>query len=140
MEVDVKELLSAQQIKQACCPANLAREQVDVPEWGGTVLVWEIPARELDKFEESRLLQKRGKVKLNLTDTRARLCVLAIRDREGHRLFTDADISWLSRDAGGRALDRVYEVAQRLNGSKDEDLEDVAKNSDAGPGDSSPTS
>jgi len=134
------DLLTAQQIKQRCNKDSLAREKVEVPEWGGTVLVWEIPAGELDKFEESRLLQKRGKVKLSLADTRARLCVLAIRDPEGIRLFTDADVSWMSRDAGGRALDRVYEVAERLNGRKNQDLEDVAKNSDAGPGDSSPTS
>ena len=110
-------------------------EDVDVSEWGGLVRVRGLSAAELDTFEQSRLEQRKGgKIRLNLANTRARLCSLCVVDQDGKRMFREADIATLGKK-GGRAVDRVYEVAARLSGIKDEDLEEVAKNCENGQSD-----
>ena len=121
-------LLTREQILAA---KDFVYEDVEVPEWGGSVRVRGLNARELDEFEQTRLLQRRGKIRLNLSNTRARLCALCIVGDDGKRLFTEHDITVLAAKYG-KAVDRVYEKAAELSGIKDEDLEDVAKNLENG--------
>jgi hypothetical protein len=97
------------------------------PNSGGAVRVVGLSGRDLDTFEQSRLEQRKGRVRLNLANTRARLVSLTVVGEDGKRLFTEADVEALGRKSG-RALDRIYEVAARLSGIKQEDLEDLAKN------------
>ena len=114
---------------------DLPMERVEVPEWGGFVYIRTLTGKERDKYEDGCFVGKGRKRVYTLRDTRARLAVLAVCDETGRRLFTDTDIDRL----GGRsaaALDRVFEVAQRLSGVSDEDVEDLAKNSETTPGDS----
>ncbi len=106
------------------------RELVTLPELGGDVYVQGLAADALDRFEQSRLRQQKGKVRLDLSNTRARLVSLTVVDELGKRLFAEADIPALGR-LPGRILDRVYEVAARLSGIKTEELEDTEKNGSA---------
>lgn len=118
-------MLTREQILKA---DDLPHEEVPVPEWGGSVLVWTLTGAERDAFEEATL-QKRGKRReADLSNIRARLAALAVRDADGKRLFGDSDVVALGRKSA-RALDRVFAVAQRLNGITDEDVEELEKNS-----------
>ena len=89
---------------------DLPRETVNVPEWGGEVLVRTMSGTDRDAFEAS-LLEKDGRME----NVRARLVALTLCDAQGDRLFNDSEIAALGRKSA-RALDRVFAVAQRLNG------------------------
>jgi len=103
---------------------DLPRELVEVPEWGGDVYVRTLTGTERDAFEQSMVHKKN---KTNLANVRARFAVLTVCDDSGQRLFTDEDAKELGTKSAA-ALDRVFEVAQRLNGFSKEDAEDLAGN------------
>jgi hypothetical protein len=107
---------------------DIRREEVQVPEWGGTVWVHGLTGAERDAFEASIIEQRDAKtVNIRLANLRARLCAIAIRDDLGKRVFSDADIAELGKKSAG-ALQRVFEAAQRLSALADGDVDRLAKN------------
>lgn len=108
-------------------------EDVPVPEWGGTVRVIGLTGAERDRMEAS--VVGNGK-KMNLTNFRARLCALSIVDENNDRVFSDADVGALGKKSAG-ALERVFSVAQRLSGLSNDDVEDLAGESEPGQSESS---
>jgi hypothetical protein len=105
---------------------DLPRELVNVPEWGGEVYVRTMSGTDRDSFETSLIARSdaesgadtgsvAGAGSTRMDNVRARLVALALCDTDGVRLFDDADIVALGRKSA-RALDRVFAVAQRLNG------------------------
>lgn len=107
---------------------DIATEVVDVPEWGGEVLVKGLTGRERDQFEESILVQNgKTRPKMKLANMRAKFVALSIVDDGGRRIFDDADIESLGQKSAA-ALQRVFEVAQQLSGLSDDDLEELEKN------------
>lgn len=112
---------------------DLPRQEVEVPEWGGAVHVRTLTGAERDEFE-GESLQKRGRLReVNLENLRARLCALCIVDADGLRLFNEMDVDKLGGKSA-KALDRVFAVAQRMNGFTREDVEELVKNSANGRG------
>lgn len=105
------------------------RERVWVEAWGGAVWVHELSGTERDAYEDSIRIQEDGT--RNMANIRARLCVLALRDEHGARLFTDADVAELG-EHGSSILDHLFTVAQRLNALSDADITALAKNSEPG--------
>ena len=101
---------------------DLPKEQLSVPEWGGDVWVRTLTGTERDSFEQSKVQKKN---KPNLNNVRARFAVLTICDEKGERLFTDNDAEALGKKSAA-ALDRVFEVAQRLNGFSDDDQRELS--------------
>lgn len=99
---------------------DLPRETVHVPEWGGDVFVRTMTGTDRDAFEAG-LIGKDGR----LENVRARLVALTLCDAAGERVFDDTQIAALGRKSA-RALDRVFSVAQRLNGIGTEQV-DLAK-------------
>lgn len=111
---------------------DLKTEDVEVPEWGGAVRVRAFSGRERDAFEAS-LVRGDGKDrKVDLTNMRARLVALTVVDETGQKLFTHEDVDLLGAKSGA-ALDRVFAVAQKLNGLSAADVEDLTKNSSGAP-------
>ena len=104
--------------------SDLPMELVSVPEWGGDLYVRTLNGTERDQFEQSMVGKKN---KTNLDNVRARFAVLTICDESGTRLFKANDAEALGKKSAA-ALDRVFAVAQRLNGFSSEDAEDLAKN------------
>jgi hypothetical protein len=119
-----------------------ATEEVDVPEWGGTVLVRGMTGRERDEFELSfRQRGRRGEVQsgmANLSNVRAKLVARCCVDDDGNRLFTDADVAALGEKSGD-ALDRLNDVAARLSGMTAGDMEEMAEDFGPAGGDGSPS-
>ena len=115
----------------------LKTETVDVPEWGGSVIVSELTGKEKDAWELS-MIRRKGKrdFDMDLANARAKLVVRALRTADGQRLFADTDVEALG-NLGAGPLSRLYEVAQRLSGLTDQDLEELAGNSGSGSADGS---
>ncbi len=99
---------------------------LDVPEWGGTVLIRVITAGERDAFESS-LIRSGKKNKPNLKDVRAKFAALIICDEQGTRLFNKADIDSLTRKSGA-ALDRIYDYGREINRFSEEDEKELTEN------------
>ena len=111
---------------------DLKTEDVDVPEWGGAVRVRSFTGRERDAFEAAMVRGDGKERKVDLTNMRARLVGLTVIDEAGQRLFTDEEVDLLGAKSGA-ALDRVFAVAQKLNGLSGADVEELTKNSSGGP-------
>lgn len=106
---------------------DLKQEEVDVPEWGGKVLVRALNGKERDEFEKTVFFEK-GKVeKENWTNLRARLVALTVVDEKKKRLFTLNDIEALGSKSAS-ALDRLFTVSMKLSGLSKEDAEKMTKN------------
>lgn len=93
---------------------KLATETVEVPEWGGSVIVREMSGRDRDAYEVSLLAEPGRSTAPNLANVRAKLIAFSCVDEEGERLFTDADVELLGEKSAA-ALQRVFDVAMRLS-------------------------
>ena len=128
--------LSREQILSA---SDLKIEEVQVPEWGGSVFVQSLNGKARDKFESTRFKLKGDTVEMIHDNTRAVLVSLCACDEAGTLLFSEGDVAALGAK-NAAALDRVFEVAQRLSGLRGKDVEEKLKNSAAVQTDSSVSS
>jgi hypothetical protein len=119
--------------------ADLPKELVEVPEWGGSVYVRCLTALERDEWEGSimQMDPKGGHAKPDLRNIRAKLVVRTVVDEEGNRLFSETDTLALGAKSAA-ALDRLYSVAARLSKITKEDEKELLGNSEEGPAGSSP--
>ena len=118
---------------------DLPREEVAVPEWGGSVIVQGLSAQQRDKVETTLRDFRDGEVKMRekgLTDFRARIVALCVINEDGSRMFSDDDISALGKKSA-IAVERVADVALRLSGMTNEAVESAEKNSDEASSDDS---
>ena len=111
---------------------DLQTEDVEIPEWGGAVRVRSFTGRERDAFEASMVRGDGRDRRVDLTNMRARLVGLTVIDESGQRLFTDEEADLLGAKSGA-ALDRVFAIAQKLNGLSGSDVEELTKNSSGVP-------
>jgi hypothetical protein len=107
-------------------------EKVLVPEWGGEVFVKGMTGAERDQFEAAIVEIRGTSQRTNLNNVRARLASLTICDKDGTRLFKEADIQELGRKSAS-ALQRVFAVAQRLSGLSQEDVKELTKELEQNP-------
>lgn len=96
-------------------------ETVHVPQWGGSVRVKSLTAKERDRIE-AHIIGKGGKAKLE--NLRARMAVASVIDDAGDPMFTEEDIAALASKSAA-ALDKVFTAAQRLSAMSDEDVEEL---------------
>jgi hypothetical protein len=106
---------------------DIKSELVHVPEWGGDVMVKGMTGSQRDEFEAS-MVEMRGTTQvMHLEGIRAKLCSLTIVDEDGRRMFDSDEIDELGAKSA-QALQRIFEVAQRLSGLTNADVEQLAKN------------
>jgi hypothetical protein len=110
---------------------DIKTETIPVPEWGGEVIVKGLSGTERDSFEAESLQGKGKNQTVNLVNLRARLVARSLVDANGERLFADHDVELLGKKSA-QALSRVFDVAQRLSGLSNTDVEDLTKNSESG--------
>lgn len=95
---------------------DLKNESVDVPEWGGSVLVRTMTGADRDSFEASMVsIGSDGVRKPEMSNMRSKLVALTVVDDAGNRIFDAIDVPMLARKSAA-AIERVFDVAQRLNG------------------------
>lgn len=115
---------------------DLKTESVEVPEWGGAVLVRELTGSERDTWEASVVKTNGTKVTIDSHNMRAKLAALCIVDDAGERLFTDKEAAKLGAKSAA-ALDRVTDVARRLSRIGEDEVENLGKASSATKSDAS---
>lgn len=96
------------------------------------VYVRQMTAHEKNIWEMSQL-QRTGTGKnlaynVVLDEYRAKLAVVTICDEEGNLLFKPTDYDLLSNAISAAKLEKIVDVAQRLNAITEEDKEELTKN------------
>ena len=114
---------------------DLKHEDVKVPEWGGSVRVRTMTGSERDQFEAYCIAAGKNGVG-GLDNVRATVVSLVLVDEDGNRLFSKRDVEALGKKSIS-ALDRVFEVAQRINRLSDRDIEELEENLPKAPGEDS---
>ena len=121
---------------------DLKRETVEVPEWGGTILVRELTAEERDAYEaslmEAKKVGKRVEFQPNLKNVKAKMAAKCIIDHAGTRVFTDLEAVALGRKSGA-ALSNICDVIERLSGLDKKSKEELEGNLEVGQIGSSPS-
>ena len=112
-------ILSRQQILDA---DDRKKITVEVPEWGGQVIISTMSGAMRDQWEQS--LQKTN---FSMENMRARFLVAVAVDEVGNPLFTLADVEALGGKSSA-ALTRCMLAAQELNALTNNELEELAKN------------
>lgn len=114
---------------------DLPHEDIEVPEWGGTVRVIGLDGESSSKFSSQMVvLDEEGNPKsVDLDNFQARLLVLALHDENNQRLFNEEQIKKLGKKSS-LVLTRLATIAQRLSG-----MDKLAKNLSGTPAAASPT-
>ena len=128
-------MLTKEQIRTA---NDRPREFVPIPEWCPPdevfdpakhgVYVATISGKDRDSYELECYRRKGPNEQVNLANMRAMLAVRTIQNEDGSRMFKDEDAEWLG-DKSAKAIQRVFDVAARLNAMTKADQDDLVKNS-----------
>ena len=115
---------------------DIKTEDVEVPEWGGTVRVRGMTGVQRDAFEASLIQQpetngrrrrkQQEQQQTNMENIRAKLTAWCCVDDQGGRLFAESDVQALGGKSAA-ALARIFDVATRLSGITEEDVDEMAQ-------------
>jgi hypothetical protein len=120
---------------QILAAEDLKRETVEVPEWGGEVIVSTMTGAGRDAWE-FEVYGMKGEDR-NVENIRAKLIAACVVDESGALLFpSPKDVIALGKKSA-RALDRVWAAARKLNGIGAAEMDELEKNSQSAPSDSS---
>lgn len=116
--------------EQLLKPVQIPREEVELPELGGSVWVKGMSASDRSKFEKDFQTSSGKSNKRKMAEVRERLLVACCCDENGTRMFTYDDVTELGKQSI-QVVERIVNVAQRLCGMTNDDVEQMAKNSEA---------
>lgn len=115
--------------EQILAADDIRSEVVSVPEWGGDVRIQSMSGMARDRYEQALF---EGKNSVSAKNIRAKLVASSAVDDSGNLLFSETDIEALGKKSA-KALDRLFAVAQRINGVTSGDVEELEKNLEADP-------
>lgn len=107
-----KKILSADDIFAA---EDIQTCEVDVPEWGGTVVLKMLTGEQMIAFWE--------KNKKSESEAMANLIAMSAVKPDGSPLFTEEQVSRLKKKSF-KAMTRLQDAALKLNGLKDKDKQE----------------
>lgn len=90
--------------------------EMEVPEWGGTVLLKSMSCADRDAFAESVWSGEGAARKQNWTGSRERLVALALVDAETRQPMYSINEVGILAQRSADALQRVFDRVQELNG------------------------
>jgi len=116
--------------------ALLAKEKLEIVKVDlgndNFVFVRQMTGRERDRFEQSLIKENKnaeGGYEKSLEDFRAKLAVCTACDEQGNMIFAAEDYPTLSQNMSAARLERIVNVAQKINKISEEDKENLVKNS-----------
>ena len=133
-------LLTRDALVTAAESGGVPTERIAVPELvqDGYVIVRGMTGWERDAWERS-LIKGRGKRRdIDTENVRARLAVRCLVDEAGARIFRDDEAGILGK-LRVDVLQRIFEVAQKLSGVSDEDIDELGSPSGPAAGSAPPT-
>lgn len=105
---------------------------VEVPEWGGTVLIRPMSGLARERFEAALTSDKPRH------DLRAMLAASVICDDKGRLLFLESDVKALS-EKSNKPLHRLYEIGIKHSAIGKKSVDELEKNSGAATSDDTPS-
>jgi hypothetical protein len=101
--------------------ADIETQEMEIPEWGGTIVVREMTMAEVDEFGLSSA-QADGRLDTRkMRGIRARVVSWCVVDEEGKPLFRKSDVDELLKKSN-RVVDRIFDAILALSGmSPDEE-------------------
>ncbi len=111
----------------------------DVPEWGVTVGFRVIGGKERSAHERRTMAKSRNGEVIDTAGLRGGLLAATLVDEDEALIFSPADVAALE-EKNGVVLDRLFSIAQKVNGFGEDAVEDAEKNSESGPSASSGSS
>ena len=126
-------LLNKEQIKTV---SDLETQDIEVPEWGGTVRLKSLTGAERDRFEASVVQGQGRNTTVNMQNLRAKPVAQSAIGEDGKPLFTEEDVKWLG-EKSAKALNRLFNAAQSLSGLSESDVKELAGNFNAARSESS---
>jgi len=107
---------------------KLKKETINIPEWGGDIIISEMTGKERDAWEGDILTAREdGDPELNSTNARAKLAIRSVVDEDGNCIFTNDDIDAVG-ELSASALSRIFNVASRLSKLTVEDMKELEGN------------
>lgn len=103
---------------------SLKSEVLTVEEWNGNIIVSEMSGTTRDAWEQE--LRKKD-AEGNIVSPRAKLVAFTVVDEEGDRIFKNDDIDSIGKLSSG-SLEKICDVAMRLNGLGSDDIKEAKKN------------
>lgn len=131
-------LLSKEEILAA---DDIQVEDVEVPEWGGTVRVRGLTGAQRSLIQGTVMAVRGQSVTVKadaLAAMQERLVAMSLVDGDGKRLFTDKEVGKLAAKNAG-VIARLFTKAQELSGLAEDSVDAAAGNSDAAQSDGSTT-
>ena len=103
---------------------DVVLQELDVPEWKGKVWLRVFGGEEREMYEAACY---RGRESKDFRTLKALVVVYSVCDKDGQRLFTEADIPALNRKSS-LAIDRIFRAAQDLSMLTEESVEAAKRN------------
>lgn len=110
-------------------PAKVHVVEVPVPELGGSVFVKGMTAKDRSRFETQFQLSSGKSNTRRMKEIRERLVIACLCDEEGVLLLQDSDVDAVGSQPAA-VIERIVEAAQKVCGMSNDDVEDLAKNSE----------
>lgn len=103
---------------------DIKKETIDVPEWGGKVIMQSMCSKDRDAWELA-MVDEKGQNKME--NIRATLVAACLVDDKGELLFSPKEVKLLGKKSA-KVLDKLFTEAQKISGIGENDVEDLAKN------------
>jgi hypothetical protein len=100
--------------------------EVEVPEWGGTILLRSMTGEQRNNYEYWAHQQSQAESP-DYRGIRERLIICCAVDDDGSPLFGDEDLAALA-SKNSEVIDRLHDKCQEICGMDSNALEDAAKN------------
>jgi hypothetical protein len=117
---------------------DVQSQDVEVPEWGGSVRLVSLDAKEASAFGSRMVkMDAKGNVEAFVMDNfMAELLARAIVDENNQPIFSQSDVEALGKK-NGAVIKRLYTIAAELSGLGEGNKDEAVKNSDGMPSDAS---
>lgn len=123
-------VLSRQEIIDA---KDIDSQTIDVPEWGGSVVVRVMSAADRNRFEQSIVsIDKDGKRVPSMENFRCKVVCACLVDERGFPLFGPDEIDDLAMKSS-QVIERLADIALAMNGMGANAVDDAVKNSEPAP-------
>lgn len=108
-------------------PAEIPMEEVPIPELGGSVWIKGMTAKGRAEFERQFQTGSGKQHKGRIGEVRERLMVACCCDKDGNQIFQTDDVAAIGLQRVD-IIERCVNVAMRLCGMSETDVESLAKN------------
>ncbi len=102
--------------------------ELEIPEWGNKVVrIKPFSGKQRDEFDSALVEQRTGENTIDMRGLKSRLVALSLVDEEGVLMFKEDEVELVAGKSAS-VIERIFEVAQKLNGIGEEAVKEAEKN------------